>query len=81
MSLSDMIPRPKQVRRVIDRNLARCLRCGSLVESKFTHDWQECKCGAIFVDGGQSYLRRGGDLKNLKEESTWRDEPIGSGNG
>jgi hypothetical protein len=30
-----------------------------VLESRFTHDFQQCKCG-IFVDGGGSYVRIGG---------------------
>lgn len=42
-------------------NSARCLKCGDEIESKHRHDWVSCKCGAIFVDGGKDYLRRGAD--------------------
>lgn len=49
-------PRPGK----IIRNAAKCHGCGVTVESRHRHDFQECKCGNIFVDGGLSYLRRGG---------------------
>lgn len=42
----------------ITRNSARCSRCGQEIESKFTHDFVTCKCGALSVDGGLSYRRR-----------------------
>lgn len=52
-------------------NKARCRLCGDIVESKHRHDWQSCSCGAIFVDGGHEYLRRGAksfeDLEELSE--------------
>jgi len=41
------------------RNAAKCGRCGDVVESKFRHDFRSCSCGAIFVDGGLAYCRRG----------------------
>lgn len=43
----------------IIRNAAKCLGCGVTVESTHRHDFVECDCGAIFVDGGKDYLRRG----------------------
>lgn len=43
----------------IIRNAAKCHGCGVTVESKHRHDYQACTCGAIFVDGGLDYLRRG----------------------
>ncbi|WPZ37261.1 hypothetical protein T8K17_25630 (plasmid) [Thalassobaculum sp. OXR-137] len=42
------------------RNAARCLRCGDIIESKHTHDYVECSCGNIAVDGGPSYNRMAG---------------------
>ena len=49
------------------RNRAKCKLCGDVIESKFRHDFVWCKCKAIFIDGGNDYHRRGGDLKNLEE--------------
>lgn len=43
------------------RNIAKCKKCGTVIESKSVHDFQSCKCGAIFVDGGDEYIHRGGD--------------------
>lgn len=43
------------------RNIAKCKKCGDIIESKSRHDFVECSCGAIFVDGGHDYIRRGGD--------------------
>ena len=48
---------------LIHRNAAKCLKCGDILESKFTHDFKQCSCEAIFIDGGHDYLRRGGDLQ------------------
>ena len=59
-------------------NKARCRLCGDVVESKHRHDWQSCSCGAIFVDGGREYLRRGAkNFEDLEELSEWvdADEP------
>lgn len=61
-----MSDRPK-----IITNKAKCTRCGDVIESKHRHDWVSCKCGAIFVDGGKDYLRRGfeklSDIVDLSE--------------
>lgn len=48
------------------RNAIRCKHCGDIVESKSVHDFQECSCGACFVDGGLDYFRRG--FKTTPEE-------------
>jgi len=55
---------------VITRNAARCRRCDTVIESKHRHDWVACECQAIFVDGGLTYLRAGGnnhDFESLVE--------------
>jgi hypothetical protein len=40
-------------------NSIRCKHCGGVIESRHRHDFVPCKCGAVFVDGGRDYLRRG----------------------
>lgn len=47
--------------RVVKRNAIRCLKCGDIIESKSLHDCQVCSCGACYVDGGQEYIRVGGN--------------------
>ena len=42
----------------IIRNRAQCLLCGDIIESHSRHDFVTCKCGALSVDGGHSYIRR-----------------------
>lgn len=62
---------------MIVRNAARCRKCGDVIESKSLHDFQACSCGAIFVDGGHTYLRHGGwpeDFESLVE--TVPDEEV-----
>lgn len=57
------------------RNQAKCLVCGDVVESRHRHDWVACSCGAIFVDGGKDYLRRGFTrLEDIKEMSEFEHE-------
>ena len=53
---------------VIKRNRAKCLFCGDIVESEFTHDFKFCKCGKLAVDGGHSYLRRCAEDMDMVEE-------------
>lgn len=56
------------------RNSAQCLLCGDEIESKHRHDFVECKCGNIFVDGGQWYLRRGYKVADsIKDTSIVRE--------
>lgn len=53
-------------------NKAKCLKCGDVIESTHRHDFVQCKCGAIAVDGGREYLRRVGfayeDMSVVVEE-------------
>lgn len=46
------------------RNRCQCRKCGDIIESKHTHDFVSCQCGAIFTDGGKDYVRRGYKDKN-----------------
>ena len=51
-------------------NKAKCKRCNTVAESHHRHHLCFCTCGAIYVDGGKDYLRRGGrDLSMLEELS------------
>lgn len=45
--------------RKIIRNAIKCNACGDVIESTYTHDFVQCSCGRVFVDGGHDYLRRG----------------------
>ena len=40
-------------------NAAICYTCGSVIRSRTTHDFVQCRCGDIFVDGGEDYQRFG----------------------
>jgi len=51
------------------KNKAQCVKCGDIIESIYRHDFKSCKCGAIFVDGGRDYLRRGGEFEDIIELS------------
>ena len=42
------------------KNSVRCLTCDETIESKHRHDFVECSCVAIFVDGGLDCARLGG---------------------
>lgn len=50
-------------------NMATCRLCLTTIESKYTHDFVWCKCGAIAVDGGQSYMKRVGNPEDFLYES------------
>lgn len=50
-----------------NRNIAMCLKCKDVIESKSRHDFVSCECGEIFVDGGKDYWRAGaGNFKNFR---------------
>jgi hypothetical protein len=58
-------------------NAAICLDCGVLLYSRFRHDYKECECGNLMVDGGSAYVRRGWkDQSRIVEVNTW---PIPAG--
>lgn len=51
---------------MIIRNAAKCNKCGDVIQSVSRHDFVECQCGSIFVDGGNEYMRAGGDKKDIE---------------
>jgi len=53
----------------IIHNRVKCVKCGDTIESYHRHDFVKCSCGAIFVDGGKDYLRRGGRPEDIIELS------------
>ena len=61
--------------KVIRRNAIRCLNCGDIIESKYTHDFKWCKCHSCFVDGGHEYIRIGGDENEIEVLSEYEDVP------
>ena len=61
--------------KTIIQNEAQCMKCGDIIVSKHVHDFVECRCGAIFVDGGMEYLRRGADdFENFIDRSLKMDK-------
>ena len=46
-------------------NRIRCAKCRDLLHSKYRHDFQQCKCSAVFVDGGDDYCRMGGETEDI----------------
>lgn len=50
------------------KNIAKCAKCGDIIESKFRHDFVRCKCGAIAVDGGNDYIKRSGNPEDFDKE-------------
>lgn len=53
----------------IKRNAARCRKCGDVIESKHRWDFKWCRCKAIAVDGGPSYVKRIGNPEDIEELS------------
>ena len=54
------------------KNAVRCRKCGDRIVSTHVHDWVRCKCGAIYIDGGNEYWRAGGNPEDF--EQLW--EPL-----
>ena len=59
------------------KNKWKCLYCNDIIESKHQHEYTTCKCGAMSIDGGTSYIRLVGDLdmmENMCERvEVWED--------
>lgn len=52
----------KKIKETVSRitsNKAKCLKCGDVIESKYRHDYVQCSCGNLSVDGGHDYCKRG----------------------
>ena len=60
----------------IKLNSAKCNKCGEVLISRFTHDFQTCSCGKVSVDGGKDYLKRSAMLKSDYIELTEYEEEI-----
>ena len=56
------------MRKIIE-NKIKCSFCGDIIESVHRHDYKECKCGKVSVDGGKDYLRRSFPSGYQPEES------------
>jgi len=57
---------------------AQCLDCLDIMESRHRHDFVKCKCGNAFLDGGNDYVRAGGNiviLDGAKELYPLRQDP------
>ena len=64
-------------RKTIVRNRIRCNLCGDIIESNYRHDFRSCRCGAVCVDGGKDYIRRGflNGRDDYTELSVFEDGP------
>ena len=47
------------------RNRAKCKLCGDIIESMHSTDLQACKCGQIYVDGGDALTCGSYDWSNF----------------
>lgn len=61
----------------IKRNAIKCLNCGDVIESEYRHDFKFCSCKSVFVDGGHSYIRVGGNLGGIEFLTEYEDDTKG----
>jgi hypothetical protein len=54
---------------MILQNAAVCKVCKDEVWSVHRHDYRQCTCGSIAVDGGAEYLRRVGSSEDFDDRS------------
>lgn len=52
-------------------NQAECLDCGDKPYSAHRHDYNECSCGNVSVDGGMDYIRH-----SYRNSETYRNISI-----
>jgi uncharacterized protein with PIN domain len=57
--LTEKMAKTQNKKKEVWVNRARCTICGDVIESKSVHDFVQCECGKIFVDGGHEYRRLG----------------------
>ena len=56
-------------------NMAQCRKCKDVIQSTYRHDFKCCRCGAIHVDGGHDYIKRGAkDLNDIVELSKYEED-------
>lgn len=53
----------------IARNSAKCKKCGDHLVSRDVHDYKECSCGSLSIDGGKDYLKRCGNKEDYEDTS------------
>ena len=70
-----MVTRTKTV---VVVNKCQCAVCLDIIESRSRHAFVQCGCGAIFTDGGTSYIRRGGEIENIIDMSETYEETFES---
>ncbi len=56
------------------KNMAKCRKCGDLIESKSRTKIVRCSCGSIYVEGGKYYIKRGGNLEDIIELSEYEEK-------
>ena len=61
---------------ILVKNAIRCKKCGDIIESKYTHNFVTCSCGACSVDGGLDYLRRCGDPEDYEDLSEAKEVEV-----
>lgn len=52
----------------------KCKKCNDVIQSKYTHHFVYCSCENVFVDGGSSYFRCGGDFFKDDSAQVWSEE-------
>ena len=57
----------------IKLNRIKCKLCEDIITSEYTHDFKWCKCHSVAVDGGNSYMKRCGELDNMENLSEWEE--------
>lgn len=58
-------------------NRAKCLLCNDVIISYHVHDYRQCKCGNLSVDGGTFYIKRGFQkTEDYEDMNLYDDSPF-----
>jgi hypothetical protein len=63
----------KKITKKITWNAICCIWCKEVLVSTHVHDFKQCHCGSVGVDGGNEYLRRIGNPDDYIELSTYAE--------
>lgn len=55
-------------------NRIQCRKCKDIITSESRNDFKTCCCKSISIDGGNAYIRRGGNKSDWIELSEFEEE-------
>lgn len=53
-------------------NCIKCSKCKTIIYSRAHYDFRTCPCGAVFVDGGNDYMRIGWHADKISKPKVFK---------